>query len=973
MSNLLGMDSETLLIWPGNNAPAPVCFTAAGATTRARLIHGQKETLPGNDTRTQLKRSLDNMHTTWANGPFDWGVMCEHYGLWEEVFDALDNGRMHDVQSREKLLDIARGRFRWHEDEETGDKYPVGYSLNQIARRYGFKGKMFDRWQLNYYRLIDKPLAQWPIEPKQYACVDAYLTRQIHLLQDQEVERDTWGHLAPSLAVEADAVRGHWALHLITSWGFPTDPAAVKALRDRCVREHSELFPKLVDSGLVREDGTRDTNAAKARVLEAYGELECPITATGQERMRGIEKDGTRTTPWPRERAIKAGYISCSKDVCWNTEDDVLHNYARFSQLSNLLSKDVPQLERGTILPVQAGYQPIMETFRTSSVGFNIQNLRREPGVRECFRARKGHVIVAADFDTAELVSLAQVTYTLFGFSRMRDAILAGEDLHLKVAANLRGIPYAEAVEQRKAGDETIKSLRQLAKACYHPDTEVLTPLGWKQIGRLEKGEKVAAAIPQEGGGVRLEWQTPTDVFRQKNPHDHLVHYKNEGIDIRVTPDHRMLYWNTGKNPCVRQACDFTGNERTWANAGDLDGFLDEDHDLLRLVVATQADGSFNGKQIRFGFSKKRKIDRLCALLDRLEAEYKVAWYTNGESEKLTTCITVRPGALLDRVKGWLIDKKLTWMMLDLKKECREIIVDESRHWDGCRQSNWRAHQYYSSDKHNVDVMQALAASVGCKTRVAEREGPTYTLTIRHKHDTRGGATKRTEIPYDGTVVCLTVPSSFVLVRDGGVPLVCGNCNFGLPGGMGAKSFAAYARGYLRGTDIVVTPQEAVRLKKLWMTWWPEMAHYFEWVRQQQDEDSGLYYAQHPVTKRCRGGMFYTSCANNSFQELTAFGAKAAAYAVARAQHIEPRSPLYGTKTLAFVHDELLLEMREDEYLTKRCRELVRVMCKAYNRYTPDVPVSAEATAMRVWSKKATARYDAAGNIIVWEPERKAA
>lgn len=653
----IALDSETMLLGPGNIAPRPVCFTSAkpgGALWIERA----------DQCRSYMRRAIERQRTVWANAPFDLAVACEHLRLWKEVFHALDEGRVHDVQTREKLLDIAKGRFRWHENEETGDKFPVGYSLGDISRRRRIGKKVYaDEWRLNYYKLRNTPLKDWPREAKIYAMIDAHITLGVFDDQETEVARDEWGHLAPSLACEAEAVRGHFALHLISAWGFPTNPEAVEALHRRCQNERDNLFPELVESGLIREDGTRDTKAAKARVLAAYGEQDCPITATGIDRMRGLDRAGESITPWPRQRAIKEGYISCSKDVCWETDDDVLHKYARYGQLANLLSKDVPHLRHGTIVPVQAGYQPVMETFRTSSTGFNIQNLRREPGVRECFRPRPGHVIVACDFDTAELVSLAQVTYTLFGFSDMRDIINAGEDIHLRVAAYLLGVSYEEAAKLRKGDDPKINALRQLSKAL----------------------------------------------------------------------------------------------------------------------------------------------------------------------------------------------------------------------------------------------------------------------------------------------------------------------NFGLPGGMGSQRFAGYAANYLRGTDLTVTPGEAGRLKKLWMGWFREMPHYFEWVRQQMDEESGLYYAQHPVTGRCRGGMFYTACANNTFQELTAFGAKAAAYAVARAQHTEPRSPLYGTKTLAFVHDELLVEVPEDDMLTKRCKELERVMCAAYNRFTPDVPVSAEATAMRVWSKKAKTVYDASGNIVVWEPKRKAA
>jgi hypothetical protein len=671
---LQAIDSETMLIMPGGLAPAPVCFTYA---------HRDKVGIEvAEHAYPLLDRALEEHHTTWANAPFDLGVMGQRWPtLIPKIFKALDEGRIHDVQSREKLLDIAKGRYRWHEDEETGEVKPVGYSIDQIAKRRKVGKKTYDKWRLHYYRLHGLPLDGWPEEAKIYALVDAIITLEVHKHQDAEIGQPKAHALRDTIAVEADAVRGHWALHLISAWGFPTHGPSVESLYERCVKERDKLLPDLRKAGLVREDGTRDISRAKAMVLQAYtgkaldkikevfaqGDRpsaldlldEVPITATGQERMKGIGKKGEAITPISRRDAIiEEGYIATSRDVCKESGDPVLEKYARYSQLANLLGKDIPHLRRGTVIPIQTGYQPIMETFRTSSTGFNIQNLRREPGVRECFRARDGHVIVACDFDTAELVSLAQVTYRLFGASTMRDVINAGLDIHLRVAAELTHCDYETAAVRKEKEDPEIDLARQLAKAL----------------------------------------------------------------------------------------------------------------------------------------------------------------------------------------------------------------------------------------------------------------------------------------------------------------------DFGLPGGMGPRRFVGYAAGYLRKYGHTLTEADAALLKKQWMGWFPEMPAYFDWIASHADGD-GWFHVKHPITGRWRGKMFYTAACNNGFQELTAFGAKAAAYAVAREQHCNEHSPLFGTKTLAFVHDELLLEMPEDRYLTKRCAELKRVMCDAYNVYTPDVPVSADATAMRVWSKKAKTKYDANGNILIWEPK----
>lgn len=84
--------------------------------------------------------------------------------------------------------------------------------------------------------------------------------------------------------------------------------------------------------------------------------------------------------------------------------------------------------------------------------------------IRECFVPPPGRVYCSTDYSMLEACTLAQVCYSWFGYSEMREAINAGLDLHLKLAARIDGCTYEEAQARRKAGDKTIKNLRQAAK-----------------------------------------------------------------------------------------------------------------------------------------------------------------------------------------------------------------------------------------------------------------------------------------------------------------------------------------------------------------------------------------------------------------------------------------------------------------------------------------------------------------------------
>lgn len=75
------------------------------------------------------------------------------------------------------------------------------------------------------------------------------------------------------------------------------------------------------------------------------------------------------------------------------------------------------------------------------------------------------YVYSFADYDTAELRALAQVGIWLkLKYRDLADALAAGEDPHLSLAADMEGITYEEAIARSKAGDKAIKETRQLCK-----------------------------------------------------------------------------------------------------------------------------------------------------------------------------------------------------------------------------------------------------------------------------------------------------------------------------------------------------------------------------------------------------------------------------------------------------------------------------------------------------------------------------
>lgn len=394
--------------------------------------------------------------------------------------------------------------------------------------------------------------------------------------------------------------------------------------------------------------------------------------------------------------------------------------------------------------------------------------------IRMCFRAAHGYSIVAVDASQIELRMMAHLCRD----RRMRDAFEQGLDLHAITASELFKIPLDKLMQKpRPAAQE---AQRYVAK-CFHPDTEVLTRSGWKKIPTVAPGEEVLQAMPQGDGKISFSWAVPTEIYTTRHPAGSLVHFKSEGIDLRVTPDHRMLMQDCGDRWQVQLAEGLQVHGRI-KNAGELK--VPGNHAarpwytrLVLLAVATQADGSYSGDKIRFGFKKERKVARLLKLLPKGQFIYRKAdngvhWFT------LNKTLTVKIKALLDS------DKTLPWSWLDLPYIVRLAAVKELRYWDGHRATRWTHFRYFSGIRKNLDVAQALAATVGFKTR--QRVGE---LSVKVNDYTQLRQVRRARVKYTGEVACLSVPSSFVLVRDGGVPVITGQTiNFAVMYGITSRA-----------------------------------------------------------------------------------------------------------------------------------------------------------------------------------------
>lgn len=158
----------------------------------------------------------------------------------------------------------------------------------------------------------------------------------------------------------------------------------------------------------------------------------------------------------------------------------------------------------------------------------------------------------------------------------------------------------------------------------------------------------------------------------------------------------------------------------------------------------------------------------------------------------------------------------------------------------------------------------------------------------------------------------------------------------------------------------------AKRLDGGWLRAWPEQSDLFRKANRMAKATRYLD-AVIPVSKVSRGKCGYTQWLNTPFQGLGAAAAKRAMWLVSREMYTRPASPLFGSRLLLNVHDELIAEMPTDTAPEAGDR-MAKIMREVLKRYVPDLAASVEAEpALSLnMSKKAQTLRDANGRLLVW-------
>lgn len=361
-------------------------------------------------------------------------------------------------------------------------------------------------------------------------------------------------------------------------------------------------------------------------------------------------------------------------------------------------------------------------------------------------------------------------------------------------------------------------------KGCYDDKTEVLTKRGWIRWQDVSTDDEFATRNTNTGA---LEYQKSIRLIRYHHK-GKMYHVSNRGVDLCVTPDHRM--WakrRDHKEFKIMTASEVDGKNVRY-EAGGLK-WVGKDSDFHKIDGFMQGRGSWE-KKVR---AMKIKAETWAAFL---------GWYiSEGSCDLRKGCyrirITQNPGVIRDKMRdglynlpvtvnedknGFIINNEQIWRAVEpLGKAPQKHVPDYALNWsprllsillnalmDGDGDCN---ECYYTSSKRLADNVMEIALKMGVsataviKTKAGsisnyDKEG----REIKAKYDQWKVSIKREQlepayypsdytgvhgdrldgskfpnksewIDYDGEVFCAEVPNHLLIVRRNGKPIVSGN------------------------------------------------------------------------------------------------------------------------------------------------------------------------------------------------------
>lgn len=321
---------------------------------------------------------------------------------------------------------------------------------------------------------------------------------------------------------------------------------------------------------------------------------------------------------------------------------------------------------------------------------------------------------------------------------------------------------------------------------CFIEGTEIMTPQGWIPMEDMQVGDTVY----QYKEGV---WE-PVEVLNavHKEYEGEVIKFSQKCRECIVTPNHRMVYYDSKGEQKEELAEDFRGNDKRFIpQAASVVAGGDTITAREALLIAFQADGSasywhdaagkfhWRGKDGGYNsnifIKKDRKKVRLRKILQDAGISYKE--YPSKDREGY-----VRFSFHLEDANKY---KNFSWVDLtNVSKEWCTSFILETLEWDGSHISDGYG-LYATTNKECADIVQLIGTLAGLRAHISKRIDnrsdkfkDTYKVNFtKDREMVRSHALSKETLDYIGSVHCVSVPSGVIMTRHNSKLFITGNCH----------------------------------------------------------------------------------------------------------------------------------------------------------------------------------------------------
>ena len=398
MQKVIAIDTETTY-GPFTETPDLVTFQAFDGVSPFYVRD--------KDVLDFLKMHKDS---TWvfANASFDLDVLEKAVG-WK-FYEQIDNNGVYDVLIMYCLYHLA-----------TVGSVPFQYSLAKITQHFfGIELSKDNEIRTRFDQFQGKKIEEIPQEFLEYGAIDVIATYEA-FRKLQKLIQATGSNSCLSHQIQ---LAGSIALNRVYKNGIGFDHTQSTKYLENIYKEMEICQDILATYGWAR--GVKGVKQLFNQVITSQGITGLPLTSEGD-------------------------YSSKEEDLRNYKDNRFVSTYLKYINLEKSTTF-VRELSGDRVHP---RYNVIRNTGRTSCSKPNFQQLPREGGIRNLFKAKEGHTFIITDYSSIELSTLAQTVYDRYGSSVMRDKINMGMDLH----------KYYASVLFNKEEADVVKWQRQAAKA----------------------------------------------------------------------------------------------------------------------------------------------------------------------------------------------------------------------------------------------------------------------------------------------------------------------------------------------------------------------------------------------------------------------------------------------------------------------------------------------------------------------------